>query len=242
MRTILSWETCAAAILPGAKLRVHRFIAGRSAANGMLASPPRPGAALAPARVPSYHSRLPMRVLFVDVDGVLVTARSQFAQRRLRAPDREAVAMLVAIACAATARLVISSSWREGETRSSFRSRLDALGLPEDLLHDDWATPVLRDARQLEIDDWLRRHPEVTHYAILDDGVGLDDTSPHLIRTEYDDGLQFRHGLLTCAVLGVDVEAWCVQAGVKFTPGDRRLVQAIHTRVEERRSGGRGAR
>lgn len=165
-----------------------------------------------------------MRILFLDLDGVLVTARSQFAQRSPNAVDREGVAMLQAVAEEARARFVISSTWREGETHLSFQRRFDEIGIAADLLHEDWATPVLGGDRQREIDDWLARHPEVTHYAIVDDGVGLDDASRHLVRTEFDDGLQFRHALMICALLGVDAEAWCGKAGVKFTNSDRTMM------------------
>lgn len=175
-----------------------------------------------------------MRIVFLDIDGVIVTARSQFARRSAIAADREAGAILETIARAAPAAFVVSSTWREGETRLGFQRRLGDLGMSADLLHEDWATPILGGDRQREIDDWLSRHPEVTHHAILDDGIGLDDASPHLVRTEFDDGLQFRHALTLCALLGVDAEVLCRAAGVKFTSADRQLMASVAARAAGR--------
>ncbi len=121
-------------------------------------------------------------------------------------------------------RIVVSSSWREGATRGSFAPLAEANGIPACLLHEDWATPVLRDNRQREIDAWLQRHIEVTDWAILDDGVGLDEDSPRWIHTDYDDGPQFDHALCLGALLDLDVGEWMERAGLQFGNGDRQRV------------------
>lgn len=50
------------------------------------------------------------------------------------------------------------------------------------------------EGRGLEIADWLREHPEVTKYAIIDDDNDfLPDQRPNLFRTHWQSGLQDEH-------------------------------------------------
>jgi hypothetical protein len=175
-------------------------------------------------------------ILFLDVDGVLVTPRSGLAHGGPEPFDREACLILDRLCSLAGARIVVSSTWREEQTRETFAALLERHDLSPSLLHEDWATPILRTNRQREIDSWLREHPEVTNWVVLDDGVGLDQDSPRLVQTDCDDGIRFRDVLALCALLGVDAEEWCRRAGVKFTQGDRAMMDAVAARLDADRS------
>ncbi|MCC5842083.1 MAG: hypothetical protein JJT96_18355 [Opitutales bacterium] len=93
-------------------------------------------------------------------------------------------------------------------------------GLANLPLHEDWATPDFRTDRQVEINDWLRRHPGTARHLILDDGIGLDEQSPHLVLTNIDNGLSFLHMLRACQILGVDAREWAADAGIRLSPSD----------------------
>lgn len=147
-----------------------------------------------------------MKVIFLDIDGVLNSARSALAFGRypmrpdgvdLALFDEVAVAMLRRIAVLANAQIVLSSSWRENFDYADIGT---ALNLPI-----TGQTPSLRGCRRgQEIQHWLDDHPQVTHWAILDD---MDHMLPvqrtHLIQTSSQDGLRHADALHLCELLDV---------------------------------------
>lgn len=70
-------------------------------------------------------------------------------------------------------KIVVSSTWRLGETVETLKKILAPAKVVADAIID--VTPHFRYRggddvdRGHEIQDWLNRHPEVTHYVILDD-------------------------------------------------------------------------
>lgn len=66
-------------------------------------------------------------------------------------------------------KIVVSSTWRIGETPDTLRKILSPSKLIGDAIID--VTPSFRErgGRGKEIQYWLDQHPEVTHYVILDD-------------------------------------------------------------------------
>lgn len=111
-------------------------------------------------------------ILFLDYDGVILTMRMALAQGTSwsRSTPDPAVTMILQRCCKAGCKIVVSSSWRDHE--SSAKSKLIEAGLIE-YLHEDWKTKEKpaepAGSRPKEIADWLKRHPEVTRYRILDD-------------------------------------------------------------------------
>ena len=108
-----------------------------------------------------------MKVVFLDVDGVL----SKFGTKGngplgLSKPLMRNLSFLVK---SSKAKIVLSSSWRMyPENRFKLARTLRYKGLKISS-----STPVIdggdQRTRQQEIEQWLKEHPEVTDYVILDD-------------------------------------------------------------------------
>jgi hypothetical protein len=114
-----------------------------------------------------------VKIIFLDVDGVLnnfgLIARYGFDYI-----DDGCVSLLSQVVKTTGAEIVLSSSWRLEESNLSLvRAALGRSGLK---IKD--CTPFLRMARIQEIKQWIKDHPEVTKFVILDDdedaGFGLD--------------------------------------------------------------------
>jgi len=146
------------------------------------------------------------RVIFLDIDGVIVTPRVAMSQGRRsiagtfaagESLDTIAVTAIAAV-CASGVRIVVSSSWRKMEPQC--RQILRAAGL-EQFLHPDWRTRDDRyvmagrlDRRGHQIADWLADHPEVRSYRIVDDADEmLPLQSPYFILCHAYDGLGYLH-------------------------------------------------
>ncbi len=134
-----------------------------------------------------------MKVLFLDIDGVLNSHRTAYAfggfpfdvdKHRSRF-DEVAIALVRNICTAAGAQIVLSSSWR---TDKDWERIGASLNLP---IVD--RTPYLHPGpRGEEIAAWLSAHPEVRCYAILDDdGDMLEEQIPRFVQTTHEDGLTF---------------------------------------------------
>jgi hypothetical protein len=143
-----------------------------------------------------------MRIIFLDLDGVLVTAR---LLRRITAEresladalDPQAVALLNGLVAHADAQIVISSSWRELFHLDELRQLLESAGLHGPILDvTPQGLPVAgakTAVRGHEIQQWLDQHPEVSAFVIFDDAADLAHLEPWLIRTDIETGLQPHH-------------------------------------------------
>jgi hypothetical protein len=119
-----------------------------------------------------------MKVLFLDVDGVLnqeVDTGEFFTFSEI---DFNCLLQLASIIEDTGAKIVVSSSWRLPTLGSNdphfklnkLKNKLSILGLT---VHD--VTPeMVMEPRSSEIDAWLSQNPEVTNFVILDDFIGLD--------------------------------------------------------------------
>ena len=119
-------------------------------------------------------------VLFLDCDGVLATVRAltfdfeegdttlvQHPGGTLTPLERRCLAQLRRVVEATDAMIVLSTTWRlVPEMRDCLTTALEATGMRGRVLGD---TPKLSD-RGAEVGAWLAAHPEVTRFAILDDG------------------------------------------------------------------------
>jgi hypothetical protein len=111
------------------------------------------------------------KIVFLDFDGVIKTPDPIKRFQNIWRPDH--MERLKNIAEQTGAAIVVSSYWRIGATRESMERELKQLA---PYLHDDHATPVLAGlemnspiGRDKEVQLWLDKHTEVTHYAILED-------------------------------------------------------------------------
>jgi hypothetical protein len=143
----------------------------------------------------------PTKVLFLDIDGVLNSYRSCYAFNGFPHSftgkcrdkfDWTAVALVRNLCEETGASIVLSSSWRIGRVVHECANGLD---LP---IFD--FTPRIAGydgkVRGDEIDAWLKAHPEVTQYAIVDDDSDmLLGQLPRFVKTTHEDGLSFANFL-----------------------------------------------
>ena len=135
----------------------------------------------------------PIKVIFLDVDGVLNNDRTTrttaggfvFVSGRL-------VKNLQRIVKETGAKVVLSSDWRYD--RDDPKLNGDFLELEAELQRYGISlygfTPELRSAhRGAEIDAWLKEHSEVVNFVILDDRPDIEPNTDHWVRTVMRDGL-----------------------------------------------------
>ena len=144
-----------------------------------------------------------MKVLFLDIDGVLNSRRTAVAfgsyPHKLAHLDRfdHAALGLVRRLCDAGVSVVLSSSWREEFLHADIRRALD--------LPIIGGTPVLSGSRGSEIAAWLAAHEEVQTWAIVDDDPDmLDEQLGCFVQTDPDNSLLWGDYVALCAILGVE--------------------------------------
>ncbi len=101
-------------------------------------------------------------------------------------------------------KIVVSSTWRHGETVESLKKILSPAKLVSDAIID--VTPSFRrpSVRGDEIQDWLNRHPEVDNYVIIDDDSDMLETQKdHFVKTSPLHGFQWGDMQWALRVLGV---------------------------------------
>ena len=120
-----------------------------------------------------------MKVVFLDIDGVLsfdaVTIDIPSLKRLKRILDETG------------AKVVLSSAWRIfPDGRDQVKEALKSIG--HDMLD---CTPEDGPTRGAEINQWLREHPEVENFVIIDDDYFdmKDDPilAPKIVKTEFED-------------------------------------------------------
>jgi hypothetical protein len=130
-----------------------------------------------------------MKVIFLDIDGVLNSSETMKEGVYL---DNKKVLLLNEVITETDAKVVISSSWRIGQTVKEIKTFLKLAGLRR---HPNIIgfTPNLKTGfRGDEVESWLQKHKEVTQYVIVDDGSDfLDHQKDYLVQTEWDVGLNW---------------------------------------------------
>lgn len=141
-----------------------------------------------------------MRVIFLDVDGVLNSnsfAEKMFSEQGVRVfyediLDKRAIACLKQIVSATGATIVLSSSWRKiPKARAHLVQQLAEYGLS---IHSD--TPYTGKERGDDISAWFNHHKDISveSYVILDDDSDMNVHLPHLVHTSfYGWGLETKH-------------------------------------------------
>lgn len=124
-----------------------------------------------------------MRVLFLDIDGVLNrTGYRPATSLGLRSwIEPELAARLDDVVRAIGATLVMSSDWRRGRDLAVLRAELAAAGISA-ALRD--VTPELAGPRWREIAAWLAAHDHAAEdAAIVDDMFDMGPLAPRFVRT-----------------------------------------------------------
>ena len=126
-----------------------------------------------------------MRVIFLDVDGVLAPIR-----RWDRYGDLEpaCIQVLNEIVARGHADIVVSSTWRHGKTVAQLQAILEAQGFTGRVVDTTPIGPPGAD-RGEEIAAWLAEHA-VGGYVIIDDHADMGELGARLVLTHPAYGLQ----------------------------------------------------
>jgi hypothetical protein len=161
-----------------------------------------------------------MRVLFLDIDGVLNSADYLRNRRHVRRPtphsiDAPTVPRLNAVTDRTGAALVISSTWRlsSGAAQLPYVLRDHGVtgrvvGMTPSLMEETGEVQpcgyrsLRRRERGHEIQAWLDAHPECARFAIVDDNSDMAHLRHRLVQTTWERGLQDEHVETLCALLG----------------------------------------
>lgn len=146
-----------------------------------------------------------MKVLFLDIDGVVLSGQELWRTRNNRYLPPEKIALVKEVCDRTGAVIVVSSTWRMSDDTEA---QLRDAGLP---LHDDWRTPFNRemrgslyiaDRRGGEIEQWLEQHPEGGAYAIVDDDDDmLGRQIDSFVQTPFETGIDREHVERLVAIL-----------------------------------------
>lgn len=130
-------------------------------------------------------------VLFLDIDGVLNTTRTFIYVNQNNLPintlDPVACSLLRYIQQETNCKIVISSTWR---ILSSLEEISQAIGIGV----KDKTPEIPSRHRGSEIDIWMKENYYPPKYAILDDDSDmLESQIEHFVKTEFNDGLLWKH-------------------------------------------------
>jgi hypothetical protein len=151
-----------------------------------------------------------MKVIFLDFDGVLNSETSFEYERRRRTVHKEqgvkgpvnetlsnqsCAAFQWVLDCYPEVKVVISSAWRTIYDLEWLKAKLASYHIDSSRIID--RTPVDPGCnRGLEINTWLQNHPEVTHYAIIDDndeGITTIHGTGRFVWTNWFSGMHMGH-------------------------------------------------
>lgn len=131
-----------------------------------------------------------MKIIFLDIDGVMVTTRSMIPSDKYFGHqfDPSCVQHLNKIVAITHANVVISSSWREGRTLSQLKSIFQENGIGDCIVG---MTPCLGEGviRGREIQTYLNDCSDVDAFIIIDDEEEMGELEPFLIETSFRSGI-----------------------------------------------------
>ena len=153
-----------------------------------------------------------MKVLFLDIDGVLNSTQALLWHKRVKG-IKGTVWMDQRYFCPISINnlvyilnksqhlsIVISSTWRLRRSLDEIRSYLEPYGVKPSRIIDK--TPVLHTRRGFEIQAWLDEHSDVTDFVILDDGNDMEHLTPKLVLTDESHGLMLKDAIKALTILG----------------------------------------
>ena len=153
-----------------------------------------------------------MKVLFLDVDGVLNCVEDWIEEDVLGHPfnkgcnqiNRTKLALLQRVVNETGCKIVLSSTWRKFFELPVFHAMLKDRGFVSEADVFIGKTPekFSNSVRGVEIRMWLENHPEVTTYAIVDDDNDmLEVQTPYFVRTDNSRGMSYKDAVAIIAIL-----------------------------------------
>ena len=139
-----------------------------------------------------------MNIIFLDVDGV-INSRNKLKEvyEKTGKPhshynypfDERCLLLLKEIVEETNSYIVVTSTWREDEKgRTKLLSVLDEYELASRVIG---YTEILNTVRGIEIQEYLRIHPEISNFIILDDDTTKTELDEFLIKTNNQTGLTY---------------------------------------------------
>jgi hypothetical protein len=122
-----------------------------------------------------------MKILFLDIDGVLndrtwaelCESKTEPGElppwHRVPFPKHIVDNLHLILNAIPDLKIVVSSSWRVRHNKGIFRILNNLAGIPEDFFID--ITPIRKDSRGDEINEWLEKNKDIDKFVILDDDV-----------------------------------------------------------------------
>ena len=151
-----------------------------------------------------------MKIIFLDVDGVLNCATTEERVRDLLFVEDRKIQLLKELVDETGATIILSSTWRFGFENPNLYPELLELEnkLAQFGLLIEGSTPVdARGHRGKEIDEWLKAHAdEVESFVILDDDSDVAPWNSRLVKTSWANGLQPNHIRAAKKILNERVE------------------------------------
>lgn len=159
-----------------------------------------------------------MRILFLDIDGVLNSAdwvhtrphiACDLCERNACWFDPACVERINKVIATTDARIVVSSSWRVGRTVSELRAILRGHDVVAEIISATPGTFMLPSGawskRGNEIQAWLddsRIDPRnITSFAIVDDDSDMAGLHSRFVQTSWASGIQDEHVEKLCQLL-----------------------------------------
>ncbi|MBA2939980.1 hypothetical protein HZF08_16840 [Paenibacillus sp. CGMCC 1.16610] len=131
-----------------------------------------------------------MKLIFLDIDGVLVTTNSLTPSDKYfgHTFDKTCVQNLNEILNFTGAKIVISSSWREGRTLVQLQSIFKANGLEDCVIG---VTPSFNGEtiRGAEIKAYIDSFDGIESFVIIDDEESMGNFESFLIETDFRTGI-----------------------------------------------------
>ena len=130
-----------------------------------------------------------MKVLFLDIDGVLNITSKVYEAGQFYKPAMANLEYL--LKKEPELRIVISSSWRH-KGIDKVRDILKENGINPNKVIDitgNEESKDERDHRGYQVECWLKKHPEVKNFAILDDRTDFVPLRHKLVKTNSSEGL-----------------------------------------------------
>lgn len=145
------------------------------------------------------------KIIFLDVDGPLIPGRAMFLPNQtqiMEVFDPCAVSLINKLCEINGYKLVIHSSWLRIMGEKETYDHCISQGLKAEYFDDDaWCEGQIN-WRYTRVAEWLKRHPDVTEYVILDDepySADLNheiqhpvDLEGHLILVDYWEGFSYK--------------------------------------------------
>jgi hypothetical protein len=151
-----------------------------------------------------------MNVIFLEIEGVLTTARTSIAfnESKMRTLDPVAVRMIASICKQSDMKIVISSNWRiDAPVRADFVLDFCFNGgaplVKYMLKGKNWRTPIFLDHRnrETEINTWLALHPTTNIKIVIDDETVGESLESYLVKTLPYEGFSFENYLQAIKII-----------------------------------------